>query len=37
MDEVIERIKAAKEQLSLADVFDDWISGVIICADTERH
>ena len=28
MDEIIERIQAVREQLALADVFDDWITTV---------
>lgn len=31
MDEVIEGIRAAREQLALSDVFDDWLSGEVIC------
>ncbi len=31
MDEVIERIQAAKEQLTMADVFDDWLTGEVTC------
>ena len=31
MDDVIERIQAAREQLALADVFDDWLTGEVIC------
>ena len=27
MDEVIERIQAARENVAMADVFDDWITG----------
>lgn len=37
MDEVIERVKAAKEQLALADVFDDWLNGEIIVGYPESH
>jgi hypothetical protein len=31
MDEIVQRIQAAREQLALADVFDDFITGDIIC------
>lgn len=34
MDDVIERIQAAREQLALADVFDDWVTGEVICGMT---
>jgi hypothetical protein len=27
MDEVIERIQAARENVAMADVFDDWVTG----------
>jgi hypothetical protein len=27
MDEVLERIRAARDELALSDVFDDWIAG----------
>ncbi|HEY4018026.1 MAG TPA: hypothetical protein VGM75_05035 [Pseudonocardiaceae bacterium] len=30
MDDVIGRIQAAREQLALADVFDDWITEEVI-------
>ncbi len=31
MDDIIERIQTVKEQLAMADVFDDWLTGEIIC------
>jgi hypothetical protein len=31
MDDIIERIQAAKEQQPLADVFDDWLTGEVTC------
>lgn len=31
MDDVIERTQAAREQLALADVFDDLLTGEVIC------
>lgn len=37
MDEVIERVRAAKEQLALANVFDDWLNGEIIVGYPETH
>lgn len=27
MDQVIERIQAARENVAMADVFDDWLTG----------
>jgi hypothetical protein len=31
MDDVIEQIRAVRDQLALSDVFDDWLSGEVIC------
>lgn len=31
MDEVVQGIQAAREQLALSDVFDDFITGEIVC------
>jgi hypothetical protein len=35
MREVIESIQAAREQVALADVFDDWLTGEIIAGGGE--
>ena len=31
MDEIIERIQAVREELAMADVFDDLVAGEVIC------
>lgn len=31
MDEVVQGIQAAREQPALSDVFDDFITGEIVC------
>jgi hypothetical protein len=36
MDDIVERIRDARDQLALSDVFDDWISGVVTCGTFEN-
>lgn len=37
MDEVIERIKAAKDSLAIADVFDDLLTDEIVAGWIGEH
>lgn len=37
MDELIERIRAAREQIALADVFDDWLTTELIAGGPDTH